>query len=220
MIKQINEITVIIPGSPAGSFPPVEYADIDGIVAIGGDLNSDRLVEAYRRGIFPWYSKGEPIIWWSPDPRIVLFPEEIKISKSMRKWLKKTDIKVTADKSFEKVIRSCAKSAPGRESTWITEEMILAYVNLHKLGHAHSIEAWWNNELVGGLYGVYTNKCFCGESMFSKISNASKACLIKLTEGILNLPIKLIDCQIHSNHLESLGAREISRNEFICSLKN
>lgn len=196
-------------------FPPVEQANQHGILAIGGDLSVERLQLAYKSGIFPWYSDGEPIIWYSPDPRMVLFPEKLKISKSMGLILKKNIFKVTFNEAFEEVIFNCKyinREAQGEYGTWITDEMKEAYVELHNKGIARSVEVWQEDELVGGLYGVETGAVFCGESMFSKVSNASKVALIHLVQ---TGKYKLIDCQVYNPHLASLGAEEISRKDFI-----
>lgn len=197
-------------------FPDVSEADEYGILAVGGDLSPERLMLAYRSGIFPWFDNDEPILWWSPPERMVLFPSELKISKSMRNILNKNIFKVTYNKDFRGVISNCSQiSRQGQEGTWITAEMIEAYVKLHELGHAKSVEVWQNDELVGGLYGVDLGHVFCGESMFSKVSNASKVAFITLVENLKIRKYKLIDCQVHNDHLESLGAREIERAEFM-----
>lgn len=195
-------------------FPDVSEASVDGLLAVGGDLSAERLLYAYQNGIFPWFEATEPILWWSPDPRFVLFPEDLKISKSMKQVLKKKLFKVTENKAFAEVIQNCANAKrEGQLGTWITDEMIIAYIKLHKLGYAKSIEVWLDKELVGGLYGVTINDTvFCGESMFAKVSNASKVGFITLVQ---NSNYKLIDCQLHTNHLESLGAKHISRSEFL-----
>ena len=203
------------------SFPPVGRANEYGLLAIGGDLSMDRLKLAYRSGIFPWYSQGQPISWYSPDPRMVLFPDELKISKSMRQIIRSKRFKVTFNQSFENVISNCKtidRSLQDQDSTWITDEMQQAYINLHQEGWAKSIEVWENNELVGGLYGVEVGSVFCGESMFSKVSNASKMALIALSENNNN-PYTLIDCQVYNEHLASLGAREILRERFLAYLR-
>ena len=194
-------------------FPQVHLADDDGLLPIGGDLSSERLILAYKNGIFPWFSLGEPILWWSPNPRFVLFPEKLKVSKSMKQVLRKSDFEITINQDFERVINACAKTKRnGEHGTWITKAMIDAYINLHHLGFATSVEVWLHNQLVGGLYGVdLGNGVFCGESMFSTMSNASKVGFIKF---IQNTNYKLIDCQVYTSNLESLGAEEISRNEF------
>jgi len=196
-------------------FPPYEDASPEGIIAIGGDLSPERLMYAYRRGIFPWYSDLYPILWHCPPKRMVLFPQELKVSKSMRQVLRKGKFIVTENQAFEEVIHHCKhiqrKGEGQEEGTWITNEMEIAYIRLHKLGHAKSLEIWLDDTLVGGLYGVEVGDMFCGESMFSKVSNASKVAFIHLaTSGY-----KLIDCQVHSEHLASLGAREISRDDFL-----
>ena len=197
-------------------FPDVSEADKSGILAVGGDLSPERLMLAYKSGIFPWFDSDEPILWWSPPQRMVLFPDELVISKSMRSILRKEVFKVTFNKDFRAVISNCSKiSRNGQQGTWISEEMIEAYVKLHELGYAKSVEVWQNNELVGGLYGIDLGTVFCGESMFSKVSNASKVAFITLVEKLKIRKYKLIDCQVHNDHLESLGAREIPRAEFI-----
>lgn len=202
-------------------FPDVSEADEYGILAVGGDLSPERLMLAYRSGIFPWFDKDEPILWWSPPERMVLFPSELKISKSMRNILNRNVFKVTYNKDFRGVISNCSQiSRQGQEGTWITAEMIEAYVKLHELGHAKSVEVWQNDELVGGLYGVDLGHVFCGESMFSKVSNASKVAFISLAQNLEKRKYKLIDCQVHNDHLESLGAREIDREDFIEMLKS
>lgn len=197
-------------------FPPVHTATREGIVAIGGDLSIERLLLAYRSGIFPWFSEGEPIIWWSPDPRFVLYPAKIKISKSMKQLFKKKTFEVTFDKEFSKVITNCQKiKRKGQHGTWITSDMKKAYVDLHYLGYAHSVEVWQEKTLVGGLYGVCLGNIFYGESMFSKVSNASKYGFITLCKILEKRNFTLIDCQVYTEHLESLGAEFIPRNEFI-----
>lgn len=197
-------------------FPPPSLADPQGILAVGGDLQVERLLLAYSMGIFPWYNDDEPIIWWSPDPRFVLFPDKLKISKSMRPLLRKEAFELSIDKNFESVVQNCQKTVrPGQSGTWITQEMLQAYVKLHELGYAHSVELYQNNLLVGGLYGVSIGKCFFGESMFSNISNASKYGFILFVKKLQELGFKLIDCQVHTNHLESLGAELISRADFL-----
>ena len=198
------------------SFPPVEFAEPDGVLAVGGDLSMERLLVAYSEGIFPWYSEGEPILWWSPNPRMILFPDGLKISKSMRSVLRNKGFKVTFDTAFAQVISNCGKMMrPGQSGTWITEEMKAAYEMLHGQGFAHSVEVWLDDELVGGLYGVSLGKCFFGESMFSKVSNASKVGFITLVKTLEQLGYGLIDCQVYTQHLDSLGAEEIARSEFI-----
>lgn len=197
-------------------FPSVEHARADGLLAVGGDLSSERLILAYTSGIFPWFNEDNLILWWSPDPRMVLFPEKIKISKSMRKILTKGSFRFTKDTAFERVIDSCA-TAPRKEQegTWITKEMLQAYIGLFNKGVAHSYEVWEGEELVGGLYGVDLGHVFCGESMFSKKSNASKFAFIKMVEELKEKGYQLIDCQLHTEHLESLGAELISKAEYL-----
>lgn len=197
-------------------FPDVSEADEHGILAVGGDLSPERLLLAYRSGIFPWFEDDEPILWWSPSERMVLFPDELIVSKSMRTILRKNIFTVTFNKDFRAVITNCSTiRRNGQGGTWITDDMIEAYVKLHEMGYAKSVEVWQNNELVGGLYGIDLGTVFCGESMFSKVSNASKVAFITLVENLKIRQYKLIDCQVHNDHLESLGAREIDREEFI-----
>jgi len=198
------------------AFPPPRLASERGLLAVGGDLTPERLILAYRNGIFPWYNEGEPILWWSPDPRFVLFPDRLKISRSMRGLLKKNRFTVTFDTCFREVIAACQKTRRGREEgTWITAAMTAAYVRLHELGLAHSVEAWREGALVGGLYGVSLGKCFFGESMFTKVPNASKAAFITLVENLGRYDFRLIDCQVYTDHLHSLGAGTISREDFL-----
>jgi leucyl/phenylalanyl-tRNA--protein transferase len=194
-------------------FPDPQLAEEDGLLAVGGDLSTERLLLAYQNGIFPWYSDDTPILWYSPPERFVLYPDELKISKSMRQVLRSGKFTVTVNQCFDKVIDACSLvPREGQDGTWITAEMKRAYIQLHDEGHAHSIEIWHENYLAGGLYGVQIGAVFCGESMFSKISNASKLALTYLcTTGLY----KLIDCQVHTNHLESMGAKVISREEYI-----
>ncbi|WP_196895272.1 leucyl/phenylalanyl-tRNA--protein transferase [Aureivirga marina] len=201
-------------------FPPVDRTDPYGILAIGGDLSIDRLLLAYNNGIFPWYSEDEPIIWYSPEERMVLFPDEIKISKSMRSILRKEEFKITKNQCFKEVIRNCKTIDRGDGlGTWITDELENAFIKLHKLGIAISFEVWKEDELVGGLYGLDLGFIFCGESMFSKVSNASKIAFIEMTKYFQNKGYELIDCQVYNDHLASLGAVEISREEFQQYLK-
>ncbi len=207
---------------PYDDFPPVETATKDGILAVGGDLSTQRLIRAYNNGIFPWYDSSEPIIWWSPNPRMVLFPEKLKVSKSMKQLLKKDAFTVSFNKEFGEVIKNCAAiNRRGQDSTWITDELRQAFLQLHKLGIAISVEVWNGDDLVGGLYGIYleAKKVFCGESMFSRESNASKYGFIKLVENLQTKGVKLIDCQVYTDHLASLGAEEISREEFLAFLR-
>ncbi len=200
-------------------FPSVEEASKEGLLAIGGDLSPERLILAYKSGIFPWFEEGQPILWWSPDPRFVLFPDKLKVSKSMKQVLKKTNLRVTRNKSFYRVIDACSDARrSGQTGTWITKDMKRAYIELHNLGYAISVEVWDENELVGGLYGIdIGNRIFCGESMFTKVSNASKIGFITF---IKESNYKLIDCQVFTEHLDSLGAENISRNEFINTISH
>ncbi|WP_457617430.1 leucyl/phenylalanyl-tRNA--protein transferase [Lutibacter sp.] len=203
-------------------FPPVTTANEYGIVAIGGDLSTERLLLAYKSGIFPWYTTEEPIVWYSPNPRMVLFPEKLKVSKSMRQVLRKEIFKVTFNTAFKEVIYNCKtidRNAQGETGTWITNEMEKAYIKLYEKGIAKSVEVWKNDELVGGLYGVDLKSVFCGESMFSKVSNASKVAFIYLVQKLKKENYKLVDCQVYNKHLASLGAEEIPRNEFLNFLK-
>ena len=187
----------------------------DGLLAAGGDLTPDTLVKAYRRGIFPWYSGDQPILWWSPDPRCVLKPGQIKISRSLTKTLKHKPFKISIDQAFEQVIEACAGPRRGDDGTWLSPEMIRAYIELHALGHAHSVECWHDNELVGGLYGLAIGQVFFGESMFSWMTDASKIALVRLNELLQSWDYQLIDCQIGNPHLSSLGAQLIPRSQFI-----
>jgi leucyl/phenylalanyl-tRNA--protein transferase len=201
-------------------FPPVNLADKNGLLAIGGDLSAERLLLAYKSGIFPWYSEGEPIIWYSPDPRMVLFPKNLKISKSMKQIIRKNQFRATFNQNFSEVISNCKNSyREGQGGTWITDEMEQAYINLHQLGVAKSVEVWEGNELVGGLYGIDLGHVFCGESMFSKVSNASKFAFVYLIQKLEKEHYTLIDCQVYNAHLASLGADEISRETFLSYLK-
>ncbi len=197
-------------------FPPLEQAlrRPNGLLAAGGELSPERLTRAYRRGIFPWYSAGEPILWWSPDPRMVLFPSELKISRSLAKTLRKGAFTVTADRAFDQVIEGCSQPRPGQPGTWITAEMKQAYRALHRLGRAHSVETWLEDRLVGGLYGVAIGRAFFGESMFSRVSEASKVALAHLVRQLDHWAFGLIDCQMRTPLLASFGAREIARSEF------
>jgi len=212
-----------MPTCPLGKvivFPPVSLAMEDGLLAVGGDLSPYRLLEAYRQGIFPWYSPGEPILWWAPQPRFVLFPDEILLSRSMRQILRKKHFQVTLDRNFDAVIHACATiGRPAQEGTWITEEMQEAYSILHELGYAHSVEVWRDRGLIGGLYGVSLGGCFFGESMFSRESNASKAALIFLSSLLKILRFTLIDCQVYTSHLALLGARFIPRETFTALIR-
>jgi len=201
-------------------FPPIEHAFDDGLLAAGGDLSPSRLLNAYQQGIFPWFGKDEPILWWSPDPRLVLYTNKIKISKSLAKTLRTTQITVTFDQAFSNVITACSQPKTDQidnaeDSTWIHPEMIDAYIKLHQQGLAHSVECWHDNQLIGGLYGIAIGKMFFGESMFSLMRDSSKIALVTLCQQLERWGFPLIDCQIYSEHLASLGAEEIARNDFI-----
>lgn len=207
---------------PNDPFPPVEEASEEGLLAVGGGLSPQRLADAYSRGIFPWYDSSQPVLWWSPDPRMVLYPEQLKISKSMKQLLKKGRFNVTFDSAFSEVVEHCASiKRNGQNGTWITADIKQAYLELHKMGIARSVEVWENGALAGGLYGIYLKekKIFCGESMFSRVSNASKFGFINLVKMLQQEGLKLVDCQIYTAHLESLGAEEIPRTEFLKFLK-
>lgn len=197
-------------------FPPVERAltEPNGLLAAGGDLSPERLLAAYRRGIFPWFNAGEPILWWSPDPRMVLFPEEFEPSRSLRRRLRRGDYEIRVDTAFTEVMQACAAPRPGQRGTWITPPMMAAYTRLHRLGHAHSVETWIEGRLVGGLYGVAIGRVFFGESMFARVSDASKIAFAHLVAQLRAWGYGLIDCQMSTRHLASLGAREIPRSAF------
>jgi leucyl/phenylalanyl-tRNA--protein transferase len=202
-------------------FPPVSETDSHGILAIGGDLSPERLVLAYKSGIFPWFEEGEPIFWWSPNFRMVLFPEELVVSKSMRNILNRNIFTVTFNRNFREVISNCQKTKrDGQNGTWITNDMIEAYCKLNELGIAKSVEVWQNDELAGGLYGIDLGHVFCGESMFSKVSNASKVAFITLVNYLKSANYKVLDCQVYNEHLESLGCREIDRTDFMEIIKS
>jgi len=198
------------------AFPPPHLATEEGLLAVGGDLGAERLLLAYRMGIFPWYSEGEPILWWSPDPRLVLLPGRFHVSRSLAKALRRGSFEVTADRAFRDVIRACA-TTPRRdqEGTWITEEMIRAYCELHDLGYAHSVECWTDGELSGGVYGISLGRCVFAESMFTRVTDASKAALATLARQLLAWDFEMIDCQVTTQHLLSLGAETIPRPEFL-----
>lgn len=198
-------------------FPAPELATPEGILAVGGDLSPARLLEAYAGGIFPWFNEGDPILWWSPDPRFVLFPDELVVSKSMRPYFNQKKFQVSFDQDFEGVMRGCQQSNRNGQSgdTWITEDMIQAYVQVHQLGYAHSVEVWQEGNLVGGLYGISLGKIFFGESMFARVSNASKFGFITLVQKLREKGFTLVDCQQQTQHLGSLGAKPISRKSFL-----
>ena len=196
-------------------FPPAELAENDGLLAIGGDLSPERLIEAYRHGIFPWYSAGDPILWWYLSPRLVLYPPEIKISRRLQRTMKKQPFRVSFDQDFNQIITSCAqvRQEQGRD-TWITEEMKAAYCQLHQLGYAHSVECWQDDFLAGGLYGIRLGSIFFGESMFSRVTDASKIAFVSLARYLYTRNVQLIDCQMTTQHLLRFGAREISSDQF------
>lgn len=206
----------------ADRFPDVEAAlrDPDGLLAIGGDLGSPRLLDAYRRGIFPWFSEGQPILWWSPDPRCVLEPAQLKISRSLARTLRREDFRITYNRAFAGVVEACSRPRRGCADTWITADMAAAYRRLHDQGHAVSVECWHGEELVGGLYGVVIGRIFFGESMFSSMPDASKVALVHLARTLQQREFRLIDCQVHSRHLQSLGARPIPRQLFVNILQH
>lgn len=211
------QLTVLNPRNPEQDFPAVKQAlrEPDGLLAIGGCLSEKRLLNAYRHGIFPWYNFGEPILWWSPDPRMVLFPDKLIVSRSLRKTLRQNRFSVTFDRAFTEVIAACAAPRPGADGTWITTDIDEAYKRLHRLGIAHSVEAWFEGELVGGLYGVALGQVFFGESMFHTKTDASKVAFVTLVERLKVWDYQLVDCQIYSTHLASLGAEEIDRTDFV-----
>jgi leucyl/phenylalanyl-tRNA--protein transferase len=202
-------------------FPSPRLAREDGLLAIGGDLSPQRLLLAYRMGIFPWFTEGEPILWWSPDPRLVLYPADLRVSRSLRRTLKRNLYRVTADRAFERVIRECAVVRLEKgEPTWIVEEMVAAYDRLHRAGYSHSVEVWQGRHLVGGLYGVSLGRCFFGESMFSRARDASKVGLVALTRFLADHDFEIIDCQVTTAHLLRLGACEVPRDHFLTALEN
>lgn len=202
------------------AFPSPNLSSEEGLLAVGGDLDQRRLLLAYSMGIFPWYAEAEPILWWSPDPRLVLYPEDLRISTSLKKTIKKDLFRITMDRDFEQVITACAKIRRGNnEGTWIVHDMIEAYCKLHESGFAHSVEAWQYDTLAGGLYGVSLGKCFFGESMFTMITNASKVAFVALVNYLKALSFDLIDCQVKTEHLINFGAREIPRARFLKQLK-
>ncbi len=214
----MNSIILIQGQQP---FPPVELAleSPNGLLAAGGDLSPARLLDAYRHGIFPWFNENDPILWWSPDPRMVLFPAEFKISRTLRKTLRNGEYEVRTDTAFEQVMRACAAPRNGQAGTWIVEEMVAAYCELHRMGYAHSVETWMDGELAGGLYGMAIGSMFYGESMFCRRTDASKIALAHLARQLERHGFGMIDCQMNTPHLASLGAREIPRDEFILRLR-
>lgn len=204
------------------NFPDPELAldDPNGLLAIGGDLSAPRLLEAYNNGIFPWFSEDSPILWWSPNPRAILLFDQLKVSQSLKKVLRKNVFQISFDKAFEQVISACAEPRKQEKSTWITDEMIESYIKLHLEDHAHSVEVWQQDKLVGGLYGITIGGIFCGESMFSRVANASKVALVHLVKHLQQKHFLLIDCQIMNPHLSSMGAINISRTQFLKLLKD
>jgi leucyl/phenylalanyl-tRNA---protein transferase len=202
------------------TFPPPHFARKDGLLAIGGDLSQERLILAYQKGIFPWYSHEEPILWWSPDPRLVLYPEELLVSRSLKKTIRKNHYQITIDHAFFKVIKACAEVRLNKnQPTWIVPEMINAYCRLHESGIAHSVEVWHHDILAGGLYGLALGKCFSGESMFTRLTDASKVAFVFLVAFVKNLGFQMIDCQVKTSHLMKFGAREIPRKTFLQKLE-
>ncbi len=200
-------------------FPPTYLAEPDGLLAVGGDLSAERLLLAYRLGIFPWYSEESPILWWSPNPRLILLPEELKLSRSLQRVLRRGLFEVTFDRAFLEVITQCGQvRRKSGEGTWIVPEMVDAYFRLHRLGYAHSVESWHEGELVGGLYGVAMGRAFFGESMFARVTDASKVAFVHLVELLRSLSFELIDCQVTTKHLQQFGAREIPRVQFLSRL--
>ncbi len=218
----MSKICWISPADSPEWFPDVDQAlrEPDGLLAIGGDLSPARVIAAYRQGIFPWYDEDQPILWWSPDPRAVIFPDELRISRSLRKTIRQNRFDVTFDRDFESVIRRCAAERPDSEGTWITSDMHSAYVALHELGYGHSVEAWNSDGLVGGVYGLAIGRVFFGESMFSHARDASKVALAALIKRLKEHDYVLLDCQVESDHLTSLGSRAIPRSEFIALLED
>jgi leucyl/phenylalanyl-tRNA---protein transferase len=206
--------------NPDDPFPSVERAlhEPNGLLAAGADLSVSRLIDAYSRGIFPWFNSGQPVLWWSPDPRMVLFPRELKVSRSLRKVLRNREYEVRADTSFEAVMQGCAQPRPSQDGTWISADMIAAYCTLHRMGIAHSVETWIDGELAGGLYGIAIGGAFFGESMFTRIADASKIAFVHLVRQIERWEFGVIDCQMRTHHLASLGGREISRADFVSKL--
>lgn len=214
-------LTYIQPFDAVDSFPPLEYAQLEpnGLIAIGGDLRPERLLQAYRSGIFPWFNEGQPIMWWSPDPRMVLYPADFHASRSLRKSVRKNSYAVSFDQAFSTVIHQCSQPRPYARDTWITDSMKEAYLQLHLLGYAHSVEIWSGKKLVGGLYGIALGKAFFGESMFSLATDVSKMAFWALSRFAGAHDFELIDCQVYSEHLQTLGARKITREEFAGKLQ-
>lgn len=213
----MSQLHWIKPDDPVDAFPRPDAAleQPAGLLAAGGDLSPERLIAGYRRGIFPWYEAGQPILWWSPDPRAVIIPEELHVSRSLRRTIRRGELSISCDRDYGGVVDGCAAERPGQHGTWITPEMNAAYRRLHELGHAHSVETWSGERLVGGVYGVAIGRVFFAESMFSRASDASKVALYRLAEDLRRWDFRLIDCQMISPHLISLGAREITREHFV-----
>jgi len=207
-------------GDEIDAFPDVETAltDPDGLLALGGDLSPNRLLHAYRNGIFPWFATGDPIMWWSPAERCVIYPDSYTPGRSLRKLLRRHPFRLTFNQAFDQVIAACAEPTAQRPDTWITDEMIAAYTDLHQMGHAHSLEVWQNGVLVGGLYGLQLNAAFCGESMFSRVNDASKVAFLHLIQCCVECGIKLVDCQLENPHLNRLGATLVTRADFVAQL--
>jgi leucyl/phenylalanyl-tRNA--protein transferase len=212
----------IDPNDASSPFPDPELAlrEPDGLLAIGGNLSAERLLRAYAAGIFPWYTEGQPVLWWSPDPRFVLFPQKLKVSRSLHKTLRGHTFRITLDQAFDAVIRGCAAPRPGTDGTWITTAMTTAYQRLHELGFAHSAEAWQGDTLVGGLYGVAIGRVFFGESMFTRVNNASKVAFVALVRQLHAWDFPLVDCQVYTPHLASLGAEFMDRRDFLAQLRH
>jgi len=206
---------------PQDPFPPVSTAltEPNGLLAAGADLSAERLIDAYRHGIFPWYSEDQPLLWWSPDPRMVLFPAELRLTRSLKKRLRRDDYEIRTDTSFEQVMRACAEPRPGQGGTWITDDMVNAYCSVHAQGLAHSVETWIDGELAGGLYGIALGRIFYGESMFTRVTDASKLAFAHLVRQIERWGFGMIDCQMKTPHLATFGAREIPRGEFMRKLQ-
>ena len=220
MTRGAPRIAWIMPGDPPDAFPPVEaaFAEPDGLLAAGGDLSPDRLLYAYEHGIFPWYEAGQPILWWSPDPRCILRPEALHVARRLQRFLRQCDYELSFNRNFASVIDQCAGARRGQRGTWITPDMRNAYIELHRLGWAHSVEVWQGARLVGGVYGVGMRQAFFGESMFSHESNASKIAMRELCLELLGLGVGLIDCQVSSPHLLTLGATLVERADFVAEL--
>lgn len=213
-------LTLLDPLDDTQPFPPAEQAleEPDGLLAVGGSLAPRRLLHAYRNGIFPWYNEGEPILWWSPNPRLTLLPDRLRVSRSLRKILRRQEFQISFDRAFEAVIEGCAAPRPKAADTWITPEMKSAYIAMHQMGIAHSVESWYDNELVGGLYGIAIGQVFFGESMFSRRSNASKTAFAVFVPALIEWNYALVDCQIYTGHLAGFGAEEMPRSDFLTLL--